>query len=134
MIDPTLPLQSAVVTALKADATVAALVSARVYDLPPPAPTKPYVTIGEFQMIPDRADCLDGAETAIPVHGWSQTSSTVQVKQLGAAIIAALDEVELSLSGHRTVLFELEQVQYVRDPDGITNHTIVTFRALTEPV
>lgn len=134
MIDPTLPIQSAVVMTLKANASVAAIVAARVYDLPPPSPVKPYVTIGEIQMLPDKADCIDGAELAIPIHGWSQTSSTVQVKQLGAAIIDALDDEVIAIQGHRAVILELEQVQYVRDPDGITNHAIVIFRALTEPL
>ena len=134
MIDPTLPVQSAVVTTLKASAAVAAIVGAKVYDVPPPNPQKPYVTIGEIQFLPDKADCIDGAEMAIPVHGWSGTQSSVQVKQLGDAILRALDDKVLPIIGHRAVIFELEQVQYLRDPDGVSHHSVTIFRALTEPV
>lgn len=134
MIDPTLEVQSAFVTTLKADADVAAIVAARVYDIPPPSPVKPYITIGEIQLLPNKADCLAGAELAVPVHGWSGTTSSVQVKQLGKAIIDALDDpAVLGLLGHRAVICELEQAQYLRDPDGITHHAVIVFHLLTEP-
>lgn len=134
MIDPTLPMQSAIVTTLKANAAVAAIVAARVYDVPPPSPQKPYVTIGDIQFLPDKADCIDGAEMAIPIDGWSGTQSSVQVKQLGDAIVRALDDKVLPIIGHRAVIFQIEQVQYLRDPDGVSHHAVVIFRALTEPV
>lgn len=133
IVDPTLPMQNAFVLALKADSDVAALVGTRVYDLPPPTPVKPYVTVGDVQVLPDRADCIDGVELSVTLHLWSQTATSIQVKQLGKAVIEALDVAELGVTGHRLVLLELEQAQYLRDPDGITQHGVVVFRALTEP-
>jgi hypothetical protein len=133
IVDPTLPIQNAFILALKASVPVAALVSGRVYDWPPPRPVRPYITVGEIQVLPDKADCFDSVEMSIPIHGWSQTASSVEVKQLGRAIIATLDAAELAVEGHHLVLLELEQAQYLRDPDGITHHAVVILRALTEP-
>lgn len=136
-VDPALPLQDAIVAALKADPAVSAIVADRVYDFPPTGPngpTKPYVTFGPFQMLPEHADCLDGGETFITLDAWAAGPSTAGVKLLGAAIVAALDEAELTLDGNRLVGLALEQTNYLREPDGLTTHASITMRALTDPV
>lgn len=133
MIDPTLPMQAAIVARLKAAAPVVAIVGASVYDAVPENAEKPYISLGQPQVIPDKATCLDGAEVSYPVHGWSIGPRSVEIKQLGAAVTGALDEYALAVSGHRVVVFELEQLQYLDDPDGITKHFVAMFRALTEP-
>lgn len=144
MVDPTLELQAAIVAALKADAAVKALVGAskqRVYDDVPPEAKRiadtgasmPYINLGPPQVLPDAADCIDGAAVSYTIHGWAAGPQSVAIKQLGKAIAGALDGNELTLTGHRTVLCELEQTQYLDDPDGLTKHVAVTIRVLTEP-
>lgn len=133
MIDPSLELQAAIVAALKGAAPVTALVGARVFDAVAPNSEKPYVSLGQPQVLPDRADCIDGAEVSYTIHGWAAGPQSVAIKRLGKAIAAAIDDNELTLTGHRTVLCELEQTQYLDDPDGLTKHVAVTIRFLTEP-
>lgn len=133
-VDPALALQKAIVAALKADSAVAAIVNGRVYDGVPTNATKPYVSFGHFQMLPDHGDCLDGGESFVTLDGWANGPDTVQVKTLGAAIALALDEATLTLDGNRLVGLSLEQTNYLREPDGITAHASITLRALTDPL
>lgn len=137
MIDPTLPMQAAIVARLRSYSAVTAIVgsgaASKVFDAVPPNADKPYVNLGTPQVLPDKASCIDGAEVSYPVHGWSKGPKSVEIKELGAAVVGALDEYEMTVSGHRIVVFELEQLQYLDDPDGITKHFVAVFRALTEP-
>jgi hypothetical protein len=135
MIDPSLLVSAAILARLKADAGVVALVDQRVFDVVPPGVLQPYVSLGQPQVLPNRTSqgCDPGAEIAIAIHGWTTGPESVVSRQLGAAIVASIDEYELVMTGHRTVLCELEQNQYLDDPDGITKHSAATFRILTEP-
>jgi hypothetical protein len=133
MIDPSLELNDAIINALKGDPAVAAAVGAKVYDSVPAATAKPYINLGQPQILPDKADCVDGAEVAYTIHGWADGPKSVVIKTVGKAIAGALDGTEFTLTGHRTVLSELEQIQYLDDPDGSTKHVAVTIRVLTEP-
>lgn len=134
--DPSLALQKGSLSLLKAGAT-GALVGGRIYDGVPPNAAKPYVSFGPFQLLPEHGDCLDGGEAIMTLDAWSivpGTSSTVEVKSIGAAIAKDLDRATLVLDGQRLVELSIEQIQYMRDPDGITAHGIVTVHAWTEPV
>ncbi len=133
MSDPSLPLQAAIVARLKEFSALTSLVGNRVYDAVPTNAAKPYINLDQPQVLPDKASCLDGAEVSYPVHGWSNGPASVEIKRLGAAVVAALDEHDLVVNGHRVVVLELEQLQYLDDPDGITKHFIAIFRVLTEP-
>lgn len=138
MSDPSLPMQAAIVARLKAVVAVTAIVgsgaSARIYDDVPMAAAKPYISIGQPQILPDKASCLDGAEVSWAIHGWTAGPKSQGVRELAAAILSALDEHDLVVTGHRVILFEHEQTQTLEDPDGLTKHVVCVFRALTEPV
>lgn len=133
MIDPSLALQDALVARLKAAAGVTALVGTKVYDAVPPTAARPYVNVGKPQLLPDKSDCVDGVRAAFPIHGWADGPKSVQIKQLGAAMLAALDEAELAVSGHRVVFCEFEQVQYLDDPDPNVQHVVIVLIIETEP-
>ena len=132
--DPSLELQKAIVAALKADAGVSAICNGRIYDTVPPAPVMPYVSFGPFQLIAEHGTCLNGGEAIIQLDGWSTENGTVEAKRLGAAVAKALDDAELVLDAPQLLLeLTVEQIQYLRDPDGITAHAVITVHALTEP-
>lgn len=133
--DATLPLQKAIVAALKGAAAVTALVpAARVYDAPPPNASKPYIAMGPVQVLPERASEYDGADHFIQIDAWDGGPNTLTVKRIGAAILATLDNASLSLEdNNRLITIDVEQVNYLPDPDGITKHAALTFRARTEP-
>lgn len=132
MSDPSLELQTAVVTKLKADSGVAAIVANRIYDFVPPDADFPYVSIADSQVLPDKADCIDGTEISFGIDGWSRSKTIPEVKQISKAIVAALDDKDLTVSGYAAVVFELQSISYLRDPDGLTRHVAISFRALIQ--
>ncbi len=67
------------------------------------------------------------------LHVWSRNEGFVETKRIGDAIERSLHLASLSVAGSRVVEIAFEQANYIKDPDGITRHGIITFRALTEP-
>jgi hypothetical protein len=132
MSDPSLPLQDALIKALRADGVLPAAVGARVYDQVPSSPTYPLVTLGDGQVLPDKAECIDGVEIVLQIDVWSRKVGYAEAKQIGAAVIAALDDQALTVDGFNVTVFELSSALYMRDPDGQTRHGALTFRALLE--
>jgi hypothetical protein len=134
MSDASLQLQGALVAVLRGSVAVTAIVESRIFDsVPRDASGKataqfPYVTLGEDQVIPDLADCFDGAEHFLTLHAWSRERGYPECKRLGAAISDTLGGIELTIADHRVVSLEFDGAQYLRDPDGV-----ISFRALTEP-
>lgn len=132
--DPSLDLQKAIVAVLKADAGVNALIAGRIYDAVPQNAVKPYVSFGPFQLLPEHGDCLDGGESFLQIDAWASGPDSVQVKKLGAALAVALDDAQFALDTQRLVLIEVDQIQYLREPDNITAHAVLTVRAHTDPL
>lgn len=64
-------LQVAIVTCLKADADVTALIAGRVYDRVPQGVSLPYVSFGPTQELPEDADGLDLSDLFIQLSVWS---------------------------------------------------------------
>jgi Protein of unknown function (DUF3168) len=132
MSDPSLELQSAIVAKLKADAGVQAIVGQRIYAEVPANPTFPYISLGDNQVLPDKADCIDGTECFWQLDGWSRSHSGPEEKQISKAIVACIDDQALVLTGYAAIVVELNRVDYLRDPDGITRHVAVNFRFLIQ--
>lgn len=128
MIDPSLILQRAIVTALKADATCKALVDVRIYDDVPPSAPFPYVSIGPGQSIPNDADCIIGFDVFQQIDVWSREIGYDECKTIAEAVRAALHNIEFSQDG---VTFEIQHqfTNYNPDPDGTTRHGVLSFRA-----
>ena len=134
VIDASLPLQKAIVAALKADAAVTALVGTRIYDARADECHHALCFVWRVSNVSRAGRLLGRRSTTIQLDGWALGPSTVECKQLGAAIAAALDEKNLTLDAPN-VLVELahDDTLYAREPDGITAHAIVTVTAHTEP-
>jgi hypothetical protein len=135
MIDPSVALQTALYAALTSPGTLPASVGGRVYDGIPQNATTPYVSMGDCQVLPDKAGCIDGAECYPIIDVWSTYNGYKEAKTIAAAILSALDDrpENLTVSGFDVIVFELEQYQPLRDPDGITRRVSLTFRALLTP-
>lgn len=145
MAEPSLALQAVIVAALKVGSTDD-IISGRIYDRVPRSPTFPYVRIGDGdQVIAAKAECFEGSRTVYTTlnafsrpqedaTNTTQPRGKVEVKQLAGAIVDDLDEAELSPDGYRLVIFEHEQTEFTADPDGLTEHAIITFRAELDPI
>jgi hypothetical protein len=134
MRDPSLPLQGAVTTALKASSALHAILGDRVYDAVPLPATYPYINVGEGHVIGDDSEeCADASEIYIQVHAWSRdTLGYTQVKRIADGICIALN-AKPSLSGFVVTACQWTQTQYLTDPDGQTRHAMVEFRYLISP-
>lgn len=134
MSEPTLALQGAIVAALKGSAAVTALIGNRVYNPVPADAAFPYVTVGDDIAVEDHAECLDGSvEVTSAIHVWSRDDGKPEAKAISGAIVAALNGQDLLLGDdYRLVLIEHQSSRHLDDPDGITSHSVVTFRALID--
>lgn len=128
--DPSLALQAAFVAAIRALGTE---VGTRVYDRVPTAATYPYIHLGTGSVLPNQADCYDGSDVALTVHIWSRAVGWPEAKRIASAVRAGLHNASLPLTGHTLELLEIERTDYLNDPDGLTSHAVLTFRALTQP-
>lgn len=127
-------LQKAVVARLRADPAITGLVAGRVYDMPPLAPAFPYVSLGPDTVEPDRADCYEGSNVTFQVDAWSRAPNYGEVKSIADAARAAITETPIPVTGHRLLDVSLVEIRTFRDPDGLTSHSALNFRAVTEPV
>jgi Protein of unknown function (DUF3168) len=100
MSDPSLELQAAIVSKLKNDAGVQAVVGQRVYDEVPPNPTFPYISIGDNQVLPDKADCIDGTEIFWQIDGWARDPTFPKTKSISKAVVAAMDDGHWLFGNH----------------------------------
>lgn len=131
-----LSLQGAVFQALAADAALQAFIGnpARIYQQVPDNAVMPYVTIGESQTNDDSVEHLDAAEIFFTLHVWSDSEAKdfVECKRICSALRRSLHNADLTLAENRCVLIEHRRTDVLIDPDNITRHGVVTFRALTE--
>lgn len=127
-------LQQAVLTALTGDAALQALIGnpARVYDAVPPDPTYPYVVIGEGNAADWDTKDSDGMDQVMTIHAWSRYRGLKEAKQIMGAVLDALDQQALAVTGHTLVQLRFEFSDVLMDPDGLTRHGVQRFRALTE--
>jgi hypothetical protein len=133
--DPSEPLQRSVFTIVTGNTAVAAIIGGRLFDRVPPEPVFPYCKFGEFQLLPENGECLEGAQVFMTLHAFSRPEPKVgstENKKLGRAIIAALDDADLTTPDVSVNSCLLESVNYITDPDGLTSHGVLVFSILTD--
>ena len=110
------------------------LVEGRVYDNPPPEPIFPYITIGDDQVIDDSGECGASFEVFEDVHIWDRpkAKSKAAVKELRKEVVAAVLAITSIEDDYALVSVSLESARSLRDPDGLTEHGVLTFRFLTQ--
>jgi hypothetical protein len=131
MTHPFLALQKAVLATLLADAAVAALAGDRIYDAAPRDAAFPYIAFGPARSTDLSSSTEQGAEHRLVLHLWSRRPGKSECLALAEAVGAALGAA-LTLDGAALVNFAGEALDIARDPDGITWHGVIRFRAVTE--
>lgn len=133
---PTLALRKAVIAALLADAGVAALVGARVYDEPPQAVVFPYVRFGAADQSALRMDCHTDDDVAFAVECHARPESVaqavhprVQAERLAHAVRLALDQADLTVEGHSLDWLDYQTQAVSRAGDGRSYVATVAFFA-----
>jgi len=136
-VDPTYELTAAIISRLKADATVASFVGSRVYDRPPDGEAQsPYISMGPSDALTDDADCLDGLEITLQIdcYSWgpNEAFGSAEVRKLSGAVRAALHEAEISLPTNALASLRHRITRYQRESDGATNRAIISVTAFVE--
>jgi hypothetical protein len=136
--DASFELQVAIVARLKNDARLTTLIAGRVYDHVPRdnsgaiTATFPYVTLGPDQELPLLADCLRATDFMLQIDVWSRAVGLPEVKRIARAVEDALHETELPLTDNAFVSLDYEGRDILRDPDGLTSHAALRFRAAVD--
>ena len=127
-------LQKSAYTTLRADSALQAFIGnpARVHDHVPQDSAFPYVVIGEATAREFDGKTEDGMEQTVTLHTWSRDRGLKETKEIMAAVVDALDQVALTVTGHTLVLLRFEFSDTFLDPDGLTRHGVQRFRAVTQ--
>jgi hypothetical protein len=133
-VSPELALQKAVLAALRADASLTALLSGRIYDEPPPSPIHPYVTLGRAETRPWGGVEAEGVEHGLTLTCVSRFGGAEEAKAVVAALRAALHGASLSLEDHRLVNLRASFADVFRASDWRSTFGVLRLRAVTEPL
>lgn len=97
--DTSLPLRQAIVTRLRADADLIAIVPAdRNYGMrSPPDSAYPFTRYGSPDAQPFLATCMDGATVGITIHSFSEADFEDECASINAALASSLDGAVLTL-------------------------------------
>lgn len=123
-------LQSSIYTALNV-AAITTTLNCGVYDEVVEGNSYPFITLGEETAIDYSTNNLVGAETTINIHIWSRYKGSKQTKEIMDKVHDLLHDVSLTVSGVNLINLRFEYSDIMRDPDGITRHGVMRFRAIT---
>ena len=123
-------LQEAIYTRLNNDSTLTSTYGASVYDEVPEGSSFPYVTIGETTALDYSTHDVDGSEQTMTLHVWSQYRGAKETKNILDRLHDLLHNYSLSVTGANLINLRLEFSDLLRDPDGITRHGVMRFRAV----
>jgi hypothetical protein len=133
MIDPQLPLQAAIVAAVKADAELDTLIAGRIFDRVPvnvdgiPQGPFPYLSFGSADTTDEGTACVGPSDCFIDLNGWSREVGYPEVKRIGARA-AALLNTKLAVAGFEVVTHRVERLSYQREQDGLTSRALLRLR------
>jgi hypothetical protein len=136
--DSTLAVRRGILTLLKANAEVIAIVpAAQVYTQVIENPGWPFIRYGAPSALPIRATCLDGVEISVAIHGFArsrkQGGAVVETAEdhaarLGAAIARALDGRRIDLpDGYGRLTWQGGQL-LVDGAEATAFHTVQNLR------
>lgn len=119
-------IQKAISAKLKDDG----IASGRVYDMPPPSSTFPYVVLGEDEMKSWDTHTTTGFEVRILLHVFSSQEGRAEVKQLSANICEAMNRNNLIIQGHKLLHVSVESIQTSRDIKHKTAQSLIKIAIL----
>ena len=123
-------LQSIIYSTLNGDNTITSTYGAGVYDEPLEGATYPFVRIGEETAVDYSTKDVVGGEYIINIHVWSQYKGSKETKQIMDRIHDLLHDSSLSVTGFNLINLRFDFSDIMIDPDGITRHGVMRFRAI----
>lgn len=131
-----LDLQDLILNTLKADVALMAMING-VWDTVPStafdAPKLAYISFGPHDYVEDDEECITATEHTFQLDVWSRTVGFPACKKICDRVRAILHEAELEMPTENALVeIRVPAVRFMRDPDGITSHGIITVMALIE--
>lgn len=123
-------LQSKIFTTLNTDNTLTSTLGANVFDDVPEETAFPLVVLGEDTTVDFSTKDLIGSETTINIDVFSRYRGSKETKEIMDRIHTLLHDSSLTVSGVNLINLRFEFSDVIRDPDGITRHGIMRFRAI----
>ena len=123
-------LQTTIYSTLNGDNTLTNTLGAGVFDEVVENASYPFVSLGEETAVDYSTKDLDGGEFTINIHVWSQYKGAKQTKEIMDRIHDLLHDSSLSVSGFNLINLRFEFSDILRDPDGVTRHGVMRFRAI----
>ena len=124
---PSLELQQAIVGALKADASLMAMVSG-VYDRVPKEPwgeSNGYISLGPEDTLTADGGCVALDDVSVQIDIWSRRVGRVHCKEIVAMVRRIMAGIETT---ENPVVSRSDPFQQImRDPDGLTTHGIMRY-------
>tara|TARA_Y100000592_G_C5219867_1_gene198951 strand:- start:34 stop:441 length:408 start_codon:yes stop_codon:yes gene_type:complete len=123
-------LQSAIYSTLNGDSNLTSTLGAGIFNDVTEGTNTPFVTIGDDTASEYDTKDLDGTETTINIDVWSEYKGSKECKQIMDRIHDLLHDSNISVTGFNLVNLRFEFSDIIRDPDGVTRHGVMRFRAV----
>lgn len=121
--------QQAIYSALNVSALTSDL-SCAVLDEVKQSQNYPFLTIGEETAIDYSTKDVVGGEYTVNIDVWSQYKGSKETKQIMDKVHDLLHNKNLSVTGFNLINLRFEFSDILRDPDGVTRHGVMRFRAV----
>lgn len=125
--------QRALVSTMRADPALQALVDTRVFDDVPVSADHPYVSLGPEDWRPIDDDCLSGDDGFVQIDVWSRAPGRVECKRITDRIARLFQGALLELEApYVAVSVRVVLKRVLGDPDAGTRHGVLQLEVLTE--
>jgi hypothetical protein len=132
--EPSAALQKAIYSTLTANSAISSLVGARVYDRVTADAAFPYIRIGLDQSVAEDQDCVEECvEIFSQIDVFSRSQGKIEAKNIAGAIVRALNANTVTITdSYELQDFRHSETRFLDDPDGLSTHAVLSFRALVE--
>lgn len=125
-------LQKAIFETLNNDSYLLSITTG-VYENPAPVIAFPYIALGALAATDWSTKTTSGLQITVPIHSYSQTSKK-EVIDILDRVFDLLQSGGLDLEGHELIAMRFEYNEIGLEPDGITYHGVIRFKAYTEAI
>lgn len=123
-------LQTTIFNTLNGDSNLTETLGATIVDDVPHGTAYPFITMGDARSSEYDTKTDVGGEITIELHLWSQYKGSKEVKQMMDRCHSLLHNSSLSVTGFNLINLRFEFSDIMRDPDGITRHGVMRYRAI----
>ena len=122
-------LQEAIYSALNVSAITSDL-NCAVVNEPTNDQSYPFIQLGEDRVDDYSTKVEAGGEYELNFDIWSQYKGSKECKQIMDKIHDLLHDSSISVKGFNLVNIQLDNSDILKDPDGVTRHGVMRFRAI----